>query len=115
MQTSAGSPPSQAGDQNMMVDSWDRFEDFAFELERSRKAGREPPKAESTDVHSWGPIPERLRPLVEQVFAKRRDTERDLQLDDLNFQGKLREILEELSKPKSKTLAGQYGIPDATP
>ena len=43
----------------MKIDTWDRFEDLCRECERSRKEGREPPKAELIDVPSWGPIPER--------------------------------------------------------
>jgi hypothetical protein len=96
----------------MKVDSWDRFETFAWECVRSRKEGREPPKAEFIDVPSWGPIPERLRPMAPQLFAKIRATEQERQQVELDL---LREHLDELSKSTSKSLGDEYGIPDYTP
>ena len=96
----------------MKIDTWDRFVTFASECERSKEEGREPPTAEFTDVPSWGPIPESLRPVLLQAFAKMRETEQERQGVELDL---LRECLDELSKSKSKNLGDEYGIPDWTP
>ena len=96
----------------MKVDSWDRFVSFASECERSQKEGSEPPKAEFTDLPSWGPIPESVAKVVLEYLAKMRETEQERQGVELDL---LQELLDELSKPKSKSLGDEYGVPDWTP
>ena len=67
---------------------------------RAMKEGREPPMPENADE---------VLKLLGTAFAEIRSQEQQADYD------RLREQLEELSKPKSKTLAEEYGMEDYTP
>jgi hypothetical protein len=57
-------------------------------------------------------LTDNMRRILLATVDKSKATESERQLVGFDLQ---RELLEELSKPKSKSLADQYGIPDATP
>jgi hypothetical protein len=87
----------------MKIDTLDRLVNWSEECARLRREGKEPPELELTD---------NMRRILLATVDKSKATESERQLVGFDLQ---RELLEELSKPKSKSLADQYGIPDATP